>query len=616
MGLQEEHDEYVKSLQIDRQQSKQKDPKIRSLDRIGKTDETVTAESIKQEAEAPIHSAAALLLLRGKMKYAGTMGKHVEGIRQRYQKFPFRGGDAPLVDVKATKPNYKGILQNVWNHKNTGTASGPNFELMGTNPADTSRWIPKYAQSAKIYLGDQPPTSTFMTTTGGEPGSPGQGQNDNRKIQKLKRIYGETEDAIEFGNSGDQPAPASEWNNDPRKDWGTREGKVEARVRIDQFEDAVLTEQGEDTKNPWVYKPEVEISPRGTRIAKRKESGYKFNADLSAEWNAWSKSTQFLDELADKPGTAFVEHLVGKGERLNFFWNLPDGEGDIRSWRPGTRHSPNNTRIFYGDRQKKLKDATENLLYPIQENLPDLDRFIVDYDLPEVEPGESITVRKPTGDIVIRRVDGTIVGRLGDYHDVLYAPADVLEKALTTNINPNSKTNKFYIDPNTGNMKKAIRHWREKILLEKINLIIAEAPTTIGKTTSETYQRQSEKVMEDMTSFNKEYGFIPKPKGNTLDDQLKVFGKEYTTEMKSFLDEASEGASMLLDKVAGMTWTQLKKKYPQSKNISRLELVYKQLTPQMVQRLKQEQGFGGKGGTKMPPSRSLKDVLDEIDFHD
>ena len=34
-----------------------------------------------------------------------------------------------------------------------------------------AKQLPKYAANAKIYLGDQPPTSTFMTTTGGDQGS-------------------------------------------------------------------------------------------------------------------------------------------------------------------------------------------------------------------------------------------------------------------------------------------------------------------------------------------------------------------------------------------------------------------------------------------------------------
>ena len=167
MSLQEEHDEYVKSLQIDRQQSEQNDPKIWSLDRIGKSDVPATAESIKQEAEAPIHTAAELLLLRGKMKYAAAGNRFLRSEENRNKKFPFRTGEH--INIKS-----KAAVEDVFNnYDNKSTAYGPSFirqkPLPGTNPVDTSRQIPKYAQSAKIYLGDQPPISTFMTTTGGEP---------------------------------------------------------------------------------------------------------------------------------------------------------------------------------------------------------------------------------------------------------------------------------------------------------------------------------------------------------------------------------------------------------------------------------------------------------------
>ena len=127
---------------------------------------------IKQEAEAPIHSAAELLLLHGKMKHAGTMGRHVEGIRQKYQRNPWTGGDAPLVDVKATKPDYEGIIQNVWNYKNNGNAVRPNFELMGTNPADTSKQMYSW-ENRPIYIPPEERIGTqkgepLMTTTGGD----------------------------------------------------------------------------------------------------------------------------------------------------------------------------------------------------------------------------------------------------------------------------------------------------------------------------------------------------------------------------------------------------------------------------------------------------------------
>tara|TARA_R100000458_G_scaffold5619_1_gene4483 strand:- start:74 stop:1951 length:1878 start_codon:yes stop_codon:yes gene_type:complete len=424
--------------------------------------------------------------------------------------------------------------------------------------------------------------------------------------------------------SGDvvHKSPKGEWV-DPRTKWETSEGLAEAKMRKDQFEDAILTDQGTDTNNPLVYKPEEPVSPKGVPISKQKISGYKFQGIFAKEWNAWSKSKGFLDELADKTGTAFVEHLVGKGDRLNWFWRLPDS---VRSWRPGTRHSPNNVRLFYSNRQKSLKDAVENLFYPMQQNLPDMDRWLVDYDLPPVKPGESITVRKPSGDIVLRRVDGTIVGRIGDYHDVLYAPQEDLAKALTTNINP--RTGTFYIDPNTKDMKRAIQKWREKIILEKINNIMEEAPSFKDKSPGDTFQQQAGKIIdEELAAFLKEYDFIPKPKGSTIDATIaatsfegpppnikKLLGNNVTPEMKTFFTDNPDGMDMLIDRLNGMNWRQLKRKY-KGYNRGTLEQIKNQLTSSQVQRIMNAYGWSGKGGlgkTKFrPPFKGYTKTLEQ-----
>ena len=418
---------------------------------------------------------------------------------------------------------------------------------------------------------------------------------------------GSIEDEIQKSVQAMSPSPLPQWGpkGDPRTRWSKSEQIAEAKVRKDQFADAAL---GADPKNPLVYKPEEPVSSKGVPISKRRESGYRFEGNFAAEWNAWSKSVNFFDELADDTGTAFVEHLVGKGDRLNWFWRLPD---EVRSWRPGTRHSPNNVRLFYSDRQKKLKDAVENLFYPTQENVPDMKRLLVDYDLPPVKPGESITVRKPSGDIVLRRVDGTVVGRIGDYHDVLYAPTEDLAKGLTTNINP--RTGKFYIDPNTGNMKKAIRKWREEIIKNKLNEIINEAPNIEGKPASVVYQQQAGKIIdEDLAAFRNEYNFIPKPKGSTLDTQIKntsfegpppdlpllndLLSMKPKPEVKEFLTHNPDGLNMLADRIGGMNWRQLRSRYKQKYKRSEVERVVRQLTPSQVQRIMKEYGKGGKGG--------------------
>jgi len=303
-----------------------------------------------------------------------------------------------------------------------------------------------------------------------------------------RRTKVQTPDGQTFYQATGEPSPPPAWRRTV--------GPAERNILLDAFADEVIT------------------SPKGVNIAKRKEGGYRFLGDFAAEWNEWSKSIQFIDELADKPATAYVEHLVGKGNRLDFFWRIPD---DIR-FRKGSRHSPNNVRILYSDRFKKLKDATENILYKQQANTPDMNRLVVDLDIPKMR-GKSITVRQAPRDLVIKRVDGTVVGRLGDYHDVLYARTPILEKALTTNINP--KTGKVYIDPNTKDIKKAIRAWRENILREKINFIINEAPTLKDyKTKKAKFNYQESAIQQDLVNFLEEYKFIPLAEGSTLKRQL------------------------------------------------------------------------------------------------
>ena len=401
---------------------------------------------------------------------------------------------------------------------------------------------------------------------------------------------------------------------------------IERQLHLDQFTAATFLPDGTiDTTNPLVYKSEVKVSPRGVPISKRKEAGYKFLGDFAAEWNTWSIDSRFIDELADAPRTAFVEHLVGKGDRLNWFWDLPD---NVR-FRKGSRHGPENVRIFYSDRQKKLKDATENILYKMQENMDPMDRLIVEYDIPKME-GKSITVRQPAGDVILRKVDGTVVGRIGDFHDVLYAPTEDLIRGLTTNINP--RTGRFYIDPNTTDMKRAIRHWREDIIRNKLNSIMDEAPNIEGKSASAVYQEQVGKIIdEEMAAFREEFDFIPKPRGSTLDADMaatsfegpppdlpllnKLLGKDSNPELKAFVIDNPDGLNMLVDSLNGMNWRQLRSKYKQRYKRSKLEKVKGQLTSAQVQRIMNLYKQGGKGGlgktTFRPPFKDYHKTLEQ-----
>ena len=87
------------------------DPKLKRL--FGNyRDEPVTAETIKDEAEKPFKNLAQLGLFVTKTGAAYNTLKIGNNIRQRYQQFPFRGGDAPLIDVKSisTKPTSSAIV--------------------------------------------------------------------------------------------------------------------------------------------------------------------------------------------------------------------------------------------------------------------------------------------------------------------------------------------------------------------------------------------------------------------------------------------------------------------------------------------------------------------------
>ncbi len=254
---------------------------------------------------------------------------------------------------------------------------------------------------------------------------------------------------------------------------------------------------------------------RPVHISKMIPNAYKELAKFRAEWNTWSKNNQFIRELSDKPSTAYVEHLVRKAQSMDWFWSLPNE----KRFRKGSRHSPNNVRILYDNRYKSLKDASEAILYDLQENTPAMNRLVIDLDIPKMK-GKSITYQSGTPrDVVIKRVDGTIVGRIGDYHDVLYAPYEELRDALGTNINPATK--KPYIDISLS--EKAIREqismWRTNILRGKIAFITNMAPTLKGKTKKAKFQYQESAIQDDLVRFLDKYKFLKPAK--KLRRQLK-----------------------------------------------------------------------------------------------
>lgn len=275
---------------------------------------------------------------------------------------------------------------------------------------------------------------------------------------------------------------------------------------------------------------ELVFDATGKHISKRKEDAYKFLGKFRAEWNRWSKDNKYIQEFADKPSTAYVEHLVGKDRYYDPFWALPNE----KRFRKGSRHGPHNVRILYNNRMKSFKDASETILKKIHKPKDPMDFILLDYDIPIPEPG-SIAVQQAPGNLLVKRVDGTIIGELGDYHDILYASNSekyvgkykTLSYKLGSHINP--RTGKPYIkltkeitDKNgkkvtvklsKDEINQQITNWREKILKDKLQLIINEEKTLKGMDEATRFQRQGKAIQKDMEEFLHEYSFIEPTKG-------------------------------------------------------------------------------------------------------
>ena len=255
-----------------------------------------------------------------------------------------------------------------------------------------------------------------------------------------------------------------------------------------------------------------------------KGSGYDLLGKAKAEWNQWAKRTGFIRELSDRKMTAYVEHLVGKDKYYDVFWKLPNEQ----RFRKGSRHGPNNVRILLDNRMKTFKDSSETILKKLLPKPTKNNLLVFDYDIPR-KTNESIVYNTSPRDLLLKRVDGTIVGRLGDYHDVLYAPYQELKKGLSENIN--STTGRPYITTTLpdgtplpeSDIKAQISIWRSKIIRDKIQFIIDEAPTLKGMTQKAKFQYQGSAIQEDMVDFLDKYKDVLKP-AKRLRAKLKAEG--------------------------------------------------------------------------------------------
>jgi len=293
--------------------------------------------------------------------------------------------------------------------------------------------------------------------------------------------------------------------DDPEPNLRKTPTQAEKDLRINKFvNDLAFTVDRKKRDGTIVPTHISKLQPKG--------SGYDLLGKAKAEWNQWAKRTGFIRELSDRKMTAYVEHLVGKDKYYDVFWALPNEQ----RFRKGSRHGPNNVRILLDNRMKTFKDSSETILKkllptPTKDNL-----LVFDYDIPR-KTNESIVYNTSPDDLVLKRVDGTVVGRLGDYHDVLYAPYQELKKGLSENINP--ETDRPWITTKLpdgtplpeADIKAQISIWRSGIIRDKIQFIIDEAPTLKGMTKKAKFQYQGSAIQEDMVDFLDKYKDVLKP---------------------------------------------------------------------------------------------------------
>ena len=326
----------------------------------------------------------------------------------------------------------------------------------------------------------------------------------------------QTEDGPLY-RAGDIISNVFQMDKDPEPLQRKTPTKVERELRINRFVNDLAFTVDKVKRDGTIVPTHIsKLQPKG--------SGYDLLGKAKAEWNQWAKRTGFIRELSDRKMTGYVEHLVGKDKYYDVFWSLPNEE----RFRKGSRHGPDNVRILLDNRMKTFKDSSETILKKLLPKPTKNNLLLFDYDIKR-NANESIVYNTSPQDLVLKRVDGTVVGRLGDYHDVLYAPYQELKKGLSENNNPKTKRPWITVALPDGtplpeaDIKAQISIWRSSIIRDKIQFIIDEAPTLKGLTKKAKWQYQGTAIQEDMVDFLDKYKDVLEP-ARRLRAKLKAQG--------------------------------------------------------------------------------------------
>ena len=284
-----------------------------------------------------------------------------------------------------------------------------------------------------------------------------------------------------------------------------------------------------------------------------KKSGYKSLADFKVQVLDTLKPNDKMNlfrKLQDGENlrTGYIEHMVAKASKkgrlerirkanpvlaedegylaqelsrksrdtydMDWYWDETyiDKDGVTRpGLNKGDRDASRNVRINFNNRYKGLKDVVEQVLYGTEADpglgllTSDLkNRLIVSIE--DIDKRSFTFNRTQLGDVVIRRAgDNKLVGKLGNYLDVLYPQNNNARSLLEQNALKQ-------INPNTGEKFTSLDDFRDYMIRDRIEFIVDELPKLSRKSNRQRQRIIDEALAGDIAKMYEDFPFLPKPK--------------------------------------------------------------------------------------------------------
>ena len=259
--------------------------------------------------------------------------------------------------------------------------------------------------------------------------------------------------------------------------------------------------------------------------------------------NAQEAEAAFYSAVAENPEFSYVEHLVAKGDYMDWYWRLSGQD----------RHASDNVRLLLNDPFKQLKDVVEtfgngtsanNYNGPFLRNANLSKRLVVDVELPKqvlTKQGIPAIAQNEPGNIVIREAGkkvngkfkkGRVIGKLGDYLDVLVRnESEIIDAmlkearegrailspltdrygrrlAITSREYRGREGRATMQDVRPAVIEKRFKAWRKALIEERLEEIMSNKNNILRVSKSEAEQIINARILEDMEQIRSDYPFL------------------------------------------------------------------------------------------------------------